>query len=155
MDIAATDTLDFGKVVDRAKRTIRMTGVILGFLTWFAITATTWFCLFVLDNLMDLPTALRFPFAIVGLVVTVGAFLKCVVGAFRTSRSNEQVALMLEKQFGIEGNVLINTMQFEEMGYSDKQKDFIRATASAATTGWSHVPLRELWQPDCHPARLP
>ncbi len=147
MDIAATDTLDFGKVVDRAKRTIRMTGVILGFLTWFAITATTWFCLFVLDNLMDLPTALRFPFAIVGLVVTVGAFLKCVVGAFRTSRSNEQVALMLEKQFGIEGNVLINTMQFEEMDYSDKQRDFITATASAATTGWSHVPLRELWQP--------
>ena len=54
---------------------------------------------------------------------------------------------MLEKQFGIEENVLINTMQFEEMDYSDKQRDFIRATASAATTGWSHVPLRELWQP--------
>ena len=147
MDIAATDTLDFGKVVNRAKRTIRMTGVMLGLLTWFAIAATTWFCLFALDNLMDLPTALRFPFAIAGLAVTVGAFLKYVVGALRTSRSNEQVALMLEKQFGIEENVLINTMQFEEMDYSDKQKDFIAATASAATTGWSHVPLRELWQP--------
>ncbi len=147
MDIAATDTLDFGRVVDRAKRTIRMAGVMLGFLTWFAITATTWFCLFALDNLMDLPTALRFPFAIAGLVLTVGAFLKCVVGAFRTTRSNERVALMLEKQFGIEENVLINTMQFEEMDYSDKQRDFIAATAAAATTGWSHVPLRELWQP--------
>jgi hypothetical protein len=147
MEIAATDTLDFGRVVDRAKRTIRMAGVMLGFLTWFAITATTWFCLFALDNLMDLPTALRFPFAIAGLVLTVGVFLKCVVGALRTSRSNERVALMLEKQFGIEENVLINTMQFEEMDYSDKQKDFIAATASAATTEWSHVPLRELWQP--------
>ena len=147
MDIAAADTLDFGRVVDRAKRTIRMTSVMLGFLTWFAITATTWLCLFALDNLMDLPTALRFPFAIAGLVLTVGVFLKCVVGALRTSRSNERVALMLEKQFGIEENVLINTMQFEEMDYSDKQKDFIAATASAATTEWSHVPLRELWQP--------
>ena len=147
MDIAATDTLDFGKVVNRAKRTIRMTGVLLGFLTWFAITATTWVCLFLLDNLMDLPTALRFPFAIVGLVVTVGVFLKCVVGSLRADRSNEQVALMLEKQFGIEENVLINTMQFEEMDYSDKQRDFILATAGAATKGWSHVPLRELWQP--------
>ena len=147
MDSVATDTLDFGKVVDRAKRTIRITGVLLGFLTWFAITATTWVCLFFLDNLMDLPTALRFPFAIAGLVVTVGAFLKCVVGSLRADRSNEQVALMLEEQFGIEENVLINTMQFEKMDYSDKQKDFIRATAGAATTGWSHVPLRELWQP--------
>ncbi len=140
-------TLDFRQVVERANRTIRMTKVMLGFLTWFAITATIWLSLFALDNLLDLPTALRFPFGIMGLIVTIAAFFKCVVGALRTHRSNEQVALILEEQFGIEENVLINTMQFEEMGYSDKQKDFIRATASAATTGWSHVPLRELWQP--------
>ena len=139
--------MDFRQVVERANRTIRMTAVMLGFLTWFAITATIWLSLFALDNLLDLPTALRFPFAITGLIVTIGVFLKCVVGALRTQRSNEQVALMLEEQFGIEENVLINTMQFEEMDYSDKQRDFIRATASAATTGWSHVPLRELWQP--------
>jgi hypothetical protein len=142
-----TQTLDFKQVIERANRTIRMTRVMLGFLTWFAITATIWLSLFALDNLLDLPTALRFPFGITGLIVTIVAFVKCVVGALRTHRSNEQVALMLEKQFGIEENVLINTMQFEEMDYSDKQKDFIRATASAATTGWSHVPLRELWQP--------
>ena len=142
-----TQTLDFKRVVERANGTMRMTAVVLGILTWFAITATIWLGLFALDNLLDLPTSLRFPFAITGLIVTIAAFFKCVVGAFRTHRSSEQVALMLEEQFGIEENVLINTMQFEEMGYSDKQKDFIRATASAATTGWSHVPLRELWQP--------
>ena len=129
-----TQTLDFRQVVQRANGTIRMTKVMLGFLTWFAIAATTWLSLFALDNLLDLPSALRFPFGIMGLIVTIGAFLKCVVGNLRTHRSNEQVALMLEKQFDIEENVLINTMQFEEMGYSDKQKDFIRATASAATT---------------------
>ncbi len=142
-----TQTLDFRQVVERANRTIHRTAVVLGFLTWFAITATIWLSLFALDNLLDLPTALRFPFAITGLIVTLGAFFKCVVGALRTRRNNEQVALLLEEQFGIEENVLINTMQFEEMGYSEKQKDFIRATASAATSGWSHVPLRQLWQP--------
>jgi hypothetical protein len=142
-----TKTLDFRQVVQRANGTIRMTTVILGALTWFAITATLWLGLFALDNLLDLPTALRFPFAIVGLIVTVGCFFKCVVGALRKHDSNELVALMLEERFGIEDNVLINTMQFEEMDYSDKQKDFIRATAGAATTGWSHVPLSQLWQP--------
>ena len=140
-------TLDFRQVVQRANRTIRMTKVMLGVLTWFAIAATTWLGLFALDNLFDLPSALRFPFGIMGLIITIAAFLKCVVGAVRTHQSDEQVALMLEEQFHIEENVLINTMQFEEMGYSDKQKEFIQATASAATTGWSHVPLRELWQP--------
>jgi hypothetical protein len=141
------ETLDFRQVVQRANRTIRMTKIILGFLTWFAITATTWLGLFALDNLLDLPTALRFPFAITGLIVTIAAFFNCVVEALRAHRSNEQVALMLEEQFGIEENVLINTMQFEEMGYSDTQKEFIRETASAATTGWSHVPIHQLWQP--------
>ena len=146
MSIAQTNlgqTLDFRQVVERANRTIRTTAVVLGFFTWFAIAATTWLSLFALDNLLDLPSALRFPFGIIGLIVTIAVFFKCVVGALRTHLSNEQVALMLEKQFGIEENVLINTMQFEEMGYSDKQTDFIRATASAATTEWSHVPLRE------------
>ena len=38
-------------------------------------------------------------------------------------------------------------MQFEEMDYSDKQRDFIMATAGAATKGWRQVPLREVWQP--------
>ena len=150
MSIAQTSpsqTSDFRSVIERANRTIRMTRVMLGILTWFAITAMIWLGLFALDNLLDLPSALRFPFAITGLIGTIGAFFKCVVGALKTHRSNEQVALMLEEQFGIDENVLINTMQFEEMDYSDKQKDFIRATASAATTGWSHVPLRELWQP--------
>ena len=116
-------TLDFRQVVQRANRTIRMTKVMLGVLTWFAIAATTWLGLFALDNLFDLPSALRFPFGIMGLIITIAAFLKCVVGAVRTHQSDEQVALMLEEQFHIEENVLINTMQFEEMGYSDKQKE--------------------------------
>ena len=144
--MSQAEALDFRQVVERANRSLHRTSVILGFLTWFAITATTWLGLFALDNLLNLPTALRFPFAIVGLVVTVVSFAKNAVGSLRKHRSDELAALMLEEQFGIEGNVLINTMQFEEMGYSDKQKAFINATANAATTGWSHVPLRELWQ---------
>ena len=52
-------TLDFRQVVQRANGTIRMTKVMLGFLTWFAIVSTTWLGLFALDNLFDLPTAIR------------------------------------------------------------------------------------------------
>ena len=49
-----TQTLDFKQVIERANHTIRMTAVMLGFLTWFAITATIWLSLFALDNLLDL-----------------------------------------------------------------------------------------------------
>ncbi len=139
-------TLDFRKVVGRANRSMHRTSVILGFLTCFAIIATMWLSLFALDNLLNLPTSLRFPFAIAGVIITIASFVKYALSALFERRSDEEVALMLEDQFGIEENVLINTMQFEDMGYSDKQKAFIAATATAATTGWSHVPLRELWQ---------
>ena len=139
-------TLDFRTVVERANRNRRTSSVILGFLTWAAIVATTWLSLFALDNLLNLPTSLRFPFAIIGLVITVGCFFKYVVGPLRECSSDELTALKLEEQFGIKDNVLINTMQFEDMGYSEEQKAFINATADAATTGWNHVPLRELLQ---------
>ena len=75
----SAQTLDFTQVVQRAYRTIRMTTVILGFLTWFAISATTWLVCFALDNLLDLPTSLRFPIAITGLIITIGTFFKCVI----------------------------------------------------------------------------
>ena len=139
-------TLDFRTVVERANRNRRTSSVILGFLTWGAIVATTWLSLFALDNLLNLPTSLRFPFAIIGLVITVGCFFKYAVGALRERSSDELTALKLEEQFGIKDNVLINTMQFEDMGYSEDQKAFVNATADAATTGWNHVPLRELLQ---------
>ena len=122
------------------------TSVILGFLTCFAIIAMMWLSLFALDNLLNLPTSLRFPLSIAGVIITIASFVKYALGALFERRSDEEVALMLEDQFGIEENVLINSMQFEDMGYSDKQKAFITATATAATTGWSHISLRELWQ---------
>ena len=139
-------SVDFRKVVERANGSLRMTSIISGFLTWFAISASTWLLLFVLDNMLNLPTALRFPFAIVGLVITVASFVKTVVVPLKAHSSNDQVALMLEQRFGIEGNVLINTMQFADMGYTEEQQAFINATATQATTGWGHIPMRELWQ---------
>jgi hypothetical protein len=138
--------LDFRQVVERANHSMHRTSVIIGFLTCFAIIATMWLSLFAIDNLLNLPTSLRFPLAVAGVVITIASFVKYALGALYKRRSNEEVALILEEQFGIEENVLINSMQFEDMGYSDKQKAFITATASAATTGWSHISLRELWQ---------
>ena len=128
-------TLDFRTVVERANHSRRTSSVILGFLTWGAIVATTWLSLFALDNLLNLPSSLRFPFAILGLVITVGCFFKYVVGPLRERSSDELTALKLEEQFGIKDNVLINTMQFEDMGCSEEQKAFINATADAATWG--------------------
>jgi hypothetical protein len=127
--------------------TVYLAGVILGCLAWFAVTAATWLLLFLLDNLLALPPIVRLPLAIAGGVVTIGCFWKYVVGPLRNRRSNDEIALMLEEQFGVTENVLINTVQFEEMPYGERQKDFVLATADAASRSWQRLPLRQLWQP--------
>ena len=142
-------TSDFERlepVVGRANAAIFVTTAILGFLTWFAISAGMWLTLFVLDNLLKLPAALRFPLSIVAAIMTVWAFWKNIIVPLRQHRSNEQIALMLERKYGIEENVLINTIQFEHMEYGEHQKDFVLETAKAGSFGLKNVPLRDLWQ---------
>ena len=144
--MSATTTSRFRPLVKRANGAVYSAGVILGFLTWFAISATTWLFLFALDNLLALPPIVRLPLALAALVVMGGCFWKYVVGAMADRRSNDEIALMLEERFGIEENVLINTVQFEDMQYGERQKDFVAATADAASNSWKRVPFRQLWQ---------
>lgn len=147
--MSTTTRSDFGRlgpVVGRANASIFVTSVVLGLLVWFAISCGTWLALFAVDNLLKLPSTLRFPLSIAGVVLTVWLFWKHVIVVLRNRKSNEQVALMLEKKFGIGENVLINAIQFETMEYGERQKDFVLETAKAGSLGWQSVPLRELWQ---------
>ena len=91
-------TLDFRTVVEGANRSMHRTSVILGFLTCFAIIAMMWLSLFALDNLLNLPTSLRFPLSIAGVIITIASFVKYALGALFERRSDEEVALMLEDQ---------------------------------------------------------
>ena len=135
-----------GPAVGRANTAIFITTAVLGFLTWFAISTSTWLTLFVLDNFLKLPAALRFPLAVAAAILTVWALWKNVIGSIMNRRSNEQVALMLERKYGIGENVVINAIQFEEMKYGERQKDFVLETAKAGSLGLKSIPLRELWQ---------
>ena len=140
---------DFGRlgpVIGRANVTVFFTTVVLGFLTWFAITSGTWLTLFALDNLLKLPAALRFPLSIAGVMLTVWSLWKHAIGSIKNRLTNDQVALMLEKKYGIKENVLINAIQFEGMAYGERQKDFVQETAKAGSLGWKNIPVSELWQ---------
>jgi len=135
-----------GPVVSRANATIFITTAVLGVLIWFTVSAGMWLTLFALDNLFKLPAALRFPLSVVAAILTVWLFWRYVIISVRNRMSNEHVALMLEKKYGIDENALINTIQFEEMKYGDHQKDFVLEIAKAGSSGLKRVPLRELWQ---------
>ena len=145
----STTTRDIGRLrpaIARANVALFVTTAVQGLLTWFAVTGGTWLALFALDNLFNLPATLRFPLSIGGVIVTVLVFWRYVIVALGNRKTNEQVALMLERKYGIGENVLINAMQFEAMKYGDRQKDFVLETAKAGSLAWQSVPLRDLWQ---------
>jgi len=145
----STTTRNIGRLrpaIARANAAIFVSTAVRGLLTWLAVVGGTWLALFALDNLLNLPATLRFVLSMGGVLVTIWVFWKQVVVPLSHRKTNEQVALMLEKKYGIPENVLINAMQFEGMQYGERQKDFILETTKAGSVGWQSVPLRELWQ---------
>jgi len=144
--VATSEHGRLGPVVGRANAAIFITTAILGGLIWFAIATSTWLALFILDNFLQLPAALRFPLSLAAAILTIWAFWKYVIVPIKNRRSNEQVALMLERRYDIKENVVINAIQFEEMNYGERQKDFVLETAKACSLGLKSIPLRELWQ---------
>jgi hypothetical protein len=147
----ATATLSRGQsladVVGRARLTIYLAGLTLGILTWGIIAGATWLGLFAADNLLRLPGGVRFPLALAGLLVTLAGLWRHVIRRAFDRRSPVQVAALLERQYGIGENVLVNALQFGEGSYGERQRPFIEETMSAGTLGLAAVLLRELWEP--------
>ncbi|MGD0092490.1 MAG: DUF4175 family protein, partial [Planctomycetota bacterium] len=142
----AANGLAIGAVVARARTVVFLSRLALGILTWVVVCGGLWLGLFALDNVARLPTGLRFPLAVAAAALTLGGLWKYLLRPLTDRRSIEQVALMLERNYGIPENLLINSLQFEETEYGEGQRAFIEETIRAGTLGLAAVSLRELYQ---------
>jgi hypothetical protein len=133
--------------VARARLTIYIARLTLGIVAWVVLAGAVWLILFGLDNLLRLPGAVRFPLAVAGVVVTLAGLWKNVVRVALDRRTPVQIAALLEQKYGIGKNVLVNSLQFGEGEYGERQRPFIQETISAGTLGLAAVSLRDLWQP--------
>ena len=137
----ATDTRSHlvGNVMARAGLAVYSARLALGILTWAIVSGVCWLGLFWIDNLLRLPGGLRFPLALCGVIATVASFWSCVVQRIRNRKTPGQIAVLLEQNYGIDDNVLINSFEFEQGEFSERQRPFIEATLGAGQVGLKDV----------------
>ena len=142
-----TQTHPVGEVMARAGMADFFARLALGILTWAIVSGVCWLGLFGIDNLLRLPGGLRFPLALCGAIVTLASFWSCVVQRIRNRKTPGEIAVLLEKHYGIDDNVLINSFEFEQAVFGERQRPFIEATLGAGQVGLKDIMLRDLWQP--------
>lgn len=147
----STATVEQGRkiaaVVGRARSNVYCSRLALGTVVWCITTGAIWLTLFALDNLFRLPGGLRFPLGIVAVLATIAGLWRNVLRPLFERQSPAATALLLEQKYGIGQNVLINSLQFSALEFSERQRPFIEETIGAGTGGLSAVSLRDLWQP--------
>ncbi|HOD81353.1 MAG: hypothetical protein BWX88_02297 [Planctomycetes bacterium ADurb.Bin126] len=142
----AANTEQIAHALTRAQVAVFATRLALGVLTWLVVSLGIWLALFGLDNILQLPAGLRFPLAIAAAVLTLGVLWRCVLKPVRGWLGADRVAVMLERQYGIAGNLLINSLQFGQGEYSETQQAFIEETIRTGSRRLAAVNLRDLWQ---------
>ena len=74
-----------------------------------------------------------------GGIVTIAGLWTFVVKRLMDWKSPGEIAVILEKEYGIGDNVLINSLQFTQIEYSEHQQAFIEETIGAGTLGLAAV----------------
>jgi hypothetical protein len=120
--------------------------ILIGSLNWGAILMAVWLLLFALDNLVRLPSGLRFPLSVCAAAFCLRGFLRKVLRPALKRQTMEQTAVQLEQNYGIRRNVLINSYQLEQRELEGIEAAFAGQTLQAGDAGMAEVPISELWQ---------
>ncbi len=129
--------------VHQAARHLRASAVTVRLARWTAVSLGWWLAVFVLDNLLRLPSGLRFPLAAAGAALFPAAAWAFARGARR--RPPEAVAVALEGRFAIPHNLLVNALQFERHPVRREQQPFADRTLSACRSVLPRVRVERLW----------
>ena len=130
--------------ISSAARTLFVTRLILGIFIWLAITAGLWLVLFTIDNLLPLPSTIRFPLAITAVAVTLYTLWRYIIKAVVKKLSHVQVAVMLERKYAIGGNSVVNAMQLSQTQCHESQRFFVDKTIEEGSRNLDSVSVRDL-----------
>ncbi|MFT5128236.1 MAG: hypothetical protein ACI8W8_001845 [Rhodothermales bacterium] len=129
-----------------ARRAMVATRILLGCLKWGAVLMAIWLLLFAMDNLMRLPSGLRFPLSVCAAGFCLRGLLRQVLRPALKRQTMEQTAVLLEQNYEIPRNVLINSYQLEQRELEGTEATFAEQTQKAGDASMTDVPIRELWQ---------
>ncbi len=104
---------------------LKLSELLLGVSYWLLAVSTIWLSMFLLDNLLALPSGLRLPLTIAGTITMLLLFFKRIFMPAKKTSSIERTALELEKKLKIPDNILINSCQFSQKNLSGETKKIV------------------------------
>jgi hypothetical protein len=104
-----------------------------------------WLFLFILDNLLNLPAAIRFPLAVGGGVLLLVGFVRRVVIPALRDVSAERTAVMLERSRNMNDNLLINACQLQAQELDSGESLFASRTVKRSSNFLESIPVRSFW----------
>jgi len=129
----------------RAGRVIKLSTLCIGGLWWLATGLGVWLGLFLADNLLRLPHALRLLLTAGGATFVLAGFLVRVCFPAARRQRAERTALKLEKQYEVPDNLLINACQLETRELAPNERNFMRRTVTESGFIVKRIPSPALW----------
>jgi hypothetical protein len=124
---------------------LKWSGLIFG-LSWWVVTCLgLWLALFTCDNLVNLPAGLRLPLTLGAAAFSIYAFFKRVLAPLLRPQTVDGTALLLERRFGIEENLLINAVQFQRQRLRPAEQPFSEQTIASSENLVMQMRLGDLW----------
>jgi hypothetical protein len=130
--------------ISRVANRVFATQVLLGVLSFAATCIGLWLVLFLLDNFLQLPSAIRFPLACGAVAATLYLLWRLIICAMLRRKTRDQIAVMLERKHGIGGNVVINSLQFANAPVAEAQRPFVNRTLDIGAEKLAVVSLGDL-----------
>ncbi|MEI7880291.1 MAG: hypothetical protein WCI95_05385 [bacterium] len=127
-------------------KVIRLSEILFGTIKWMTLSLGTWLLLFIIDNLLNLPAAIRLPLAVAGGGLLVSGLVRNVLIPVFKRVNAEQTAVVLEQSQGVRNNLLINACQLEAQTLTPGETLFAAKTINLSAGILSAIPSRSLWE---------
>ncbi len=133
-------------MVARARAAMVLSQLVVGVLLWTVTCAGILLVLCLLDNATRLPSALRLPLLLGGLVAAGSAFHRHVLRVLIQRQDMVDTALALESKYQIPHNELVNAMQLEHKPCALGARAFVRALVQTATRRTKGIKMDDVCQ---------
>lgn len=111
---------------------LKFSEIMFGIMYWLLAILSIWLVMFLIDNLLALPSGLRLPLTIAGFIFMSLMFFKRIFIPVKKKRTIERTALVLEKKFNIPDNMLINSCQLSQKDLSGEEKYIVDLTVNSS-----------------------
>ena len=134
------------EIIAKGRQVMIVSRLVLGLLVWVTVSSGMWLALFLLDNLLHLPPGLRLAIALGGAGLMTFELWKSLLSRILLLGGLETTALLLEREYNVPENMLVNAMYFETRQFDSGEEPFAQRTIQTALSLMTTADLKKLWE---------